>query len=52
MAVGLGARGFLSAPLLAKYLTSIISGEKPPFDEAICHALHPARFIVRQLSKK
>lgn len=50
--VGLGSRGFLTAPLLGKYLTSLISGSKTPFNEKIEHALHPARFIIRGLSKK
>lgn len=52
IAAGLGARGFVTAPLIAKYLTAILSGDHYPFDEAICHALHPARFIMRNLSKK
>ncbi len=49
---GLGARGFLSAPLLARYLTAMIAGEKAPITETICHAIHPGRFIIRKLSKK
>lgn len=49
---GLGARGFLSAPILAKYLTSLFVGNAAPFEESICHAIHPARFIIRKLSKK
>lgn len=49
---GLGARGFLSAPILAKYLTSLLVGNTPPFEQSICHAIHPARFIIRNLSKK
>jgi tRNA 5-methylaminomethyl-2-thiouridine biosynthesis bifunctional protein len=50
--VGLGARGFLTAPLLGHYLASIIAGTPSPFDEKIEHALHPARFMIRTLSKK
>ena len=50
--VGLGARGFLTAPLLAIHLTSLISGTPTPLNENIYHALHPARFIIRDLSKK
>ncbi len=50
--VGLGSRGFLTAPLLAKYLSALISGKSMPFDENICNAIHPARFIIRSLSKK
>lgn len=50
--VGLGARGFLTAPLLAKHIVSLLSGIESPLDEKICHAVHPARFIIRDLSKK
>lgn len=49
---GLGSRGFVQAPILGKYLTNIISGLREPFDSDICHALHPARFMIRKLSKK
>jgi|APSaa5957512535_1039671.scaffolds.fasta_scaffold05665_4 tRNA 5-methylaminomethyl-2-thiouridine biosynthesis bifunctional protein len=49
---GLGARGFLSAPILGKYLASMVGGNELPFEEKICHAIHPARFIIRNLSKK
>ena len=52
ISVGLGARGFLSAPILAKHLTSLICGEKSPLEEKICHSLHPGRFVIRALSKK
>lgn len=50
--VGLGARGFLSAPLLGKYFSTLLKGESLPFSEKTYHSLHPARFIVRKLSKK
>jgi len=49
---GLGARGFLSAPILGKYISSMLGGIEPPFEEKVCHAIHPARFIIRNLSKK
>ncbi len=49
---GLGSRGFLTGPLLAKYIVALMSGEYLPFNEKICHAIHPARFITRNLSKK
>ena len=50
--VGLGSRGFLTAPFLGKYLCSVIGGKPLPFREKISNALHPARFIIRGLSKK
>lgn len=52
ISAGLGARGFLTAPLLAAHLTALIRGAKIPFSQQIHHALHPARFIIRNLSKK
>jgi len=52
ISAGLGARGFVTAPLLAKYITAIINGNEKPFSDAISNALHPARFIIRNLSKK
>ena len=50
--VGLGARGFLSAPILAKHLTALIGGTQSPLKDKISNALHPGRFIIRALSKK
>ncbi|WP_417316894.1 bifunctional tRNA (5-methylaminomethyl-2-thiouridine)(34)-methyltransferase MnmD/FAD-dependent 5-carboxymethylaminomethyl-2-thiouridine(34) oxidoreductase MnmC [Emcibacter sp.] len=47
----LGARGFLSAPLLATHLTGILAGNVPPLEKKIIHALHPARFLIRKLIK-
>lgn len=49
---GLGARGFLSAPLLSEYISNLITGKESKFSERVRHALHPARFIIRKLSKK
>ncbi len=50
--VGLGSRGFLTAPLLAKFLASQISGNRLPKNRNLFSAIHPARFIIRKLSKK
>ena len=50
--IGLGARGFLSAPILAKHLTALIIGKKSPLDEKMSNAIHPGRFIIRALSKR
>ena len=52
ISAGLGARGFLTAPLLASVVTTQIRGGKLPISDKIYHALHPARFIIRKLSKK
>ena len=47
----LGARGFLTSPLLAAQLTGLICGNIPPLEQKISHALHPARFLIRELVK-
>ena len=52
ISAGLGSRGFLTAPLLSDYLTSLIRDCKKPIKSQIQHALHPARFMIRKLSKK
>lgn len=48
---GLGARGFLTAPLLAQTIGAIISGKPLPVSPHIYQALHPARFEIRRLIK-
>ncbi|MCC3862128.1 FAD-dependent 5-carboxymethylaminomethyl-2-thiouridine(34) oxidoreductase MnmC [Pseudemcibacter aquimaris] len=49
---GLGARGFLSSPLLSEYLTKMITGDENNLSERVSNALHPGRFMIRKLSKK
>lgn len=49
---GLGSRGFIHAPILGKYLANLMTGTKEVFKPEIMNALHPARFIIRELSKK
>ncbi|MBU2971331.1 bifunctional tRNA (5-methylaminomethyl-2-thiouridine)(34)-methyltransferase MnmD/FAD-dependent 5-carboxymethylaminomethyl-2-thiouridine(34) oxidoreductase MnmC [Pseudoalteromonas sp. C2R02] len=48
---GLGARGLCSAPLSAELLCSELFNEPLPIDLAMNQALHPARFIVRDLKR-
>lgn len=50
--VGYGSRGFIHGPILGKYLTNMLNGDAPLFSPRISNALHPARFIIRRLSKK
>ncbi len=45
------ARGLTSTPLAAELLASLICGEPPPFSRALCRALAPARFIIRDLMR-
>ncbi|WP_417623234.1 bifunctional tRNA (5-methylaminomethyl-2-thiouridine)(34)-methyltransferase MnmD/FAD-dependent 5-carboxymethylaminomethyl-2-thiouridine(34) oxidoreductase MnmC [Paremcibacter congregatus] len=48
---GLGARGFMTAPLLAELISGFIAGDALPLPRSLIEALHPARFMVRALRK-
>jgi len=46
---GFGARGLCSAPLCAEHLIAALNNEPLPLSERVSKAIHPARFIVRDL---
>lgn len=48
---GLGARGFQAAFLAADIIRCLIDGRVTPVSSAIQDALHPGRFIVRDLKR-
>ena len=48
---GLGARGTVAAPLAAEVLVSLATGGPSPVSRDIVHALHPARFTIRDLKR-
>ncbi len=48
---GLGARGFLTAPLLADTLAALIAGSPLPVTGEVYESLHPGRFMIRKLVK-
>lgn len=48
---GLGARGVQTAPLLAEILCAYMSGRPFPVETSIREALHPARFLIRDIKK-
>lgn len=48
---GLGARGFLTAPLAADILAARLAGTPVPQPRSVCDALHPARFLIRRLKR-
>ncbi|WP_135078233.1 bifunctional tRNA (5-methylaminomethyl-2-thiouridine)(34)-methyltransferase MnmD/FAD-dependent 5-carboxymethylaminomethyl-2-thiouridine(34) oxidoreductase MnmC [Terasakiella sp. SH-1] len=48
---GLGARGVQTAPLLADILSSYIDGTACPIENTYREALHPARFLIRDIRK-
>jgi tRNA 5-methylaminomethyl-2-thiouridine biosynthesis bifunctional protein len=46
---GFGARALCSAPLASEHLISSLNNEPRPLSERVSQAIHPARFIVRDL---
>ena len=44
----LGSRGLTTAPLAAELLASELTHSPLPLTKDLCHALHPARFMVRE----
>lgn len=46
---GHGSKGLITAPLASEYLASLISGEPLPISRNIGNALHPARFLIKDL---
>lgn len=49
---GHGSRGLTTCPLAAELLTGMINGEPVAVAEDIRLALHPARFVVRNLKRR
>lgn len=49
---GLGSRGLTYAPLGAEYLADLIEGHLPALPQVLQQAVHPARFLIRDLKKK
>ena len=49
---GLGSRGLSYAPLTAEILASDIANEFPPLETDLRLAMHPARFVIRDLKKR
>ena len=47
----LGARGFLTAPLLAEALAAQVSGLPMPVERTAMDAFHPARFWLREVKR-
>jgi len=46
-----GSRGLTSTPLAAELLASLVCAEPPPLSRALCRAVAPARFIMRDLTR-
>ena len=48
---GLGARGLVTAPLLAAFIVAEMTAAPSPLEREIAEALHPARFFIRDLKR-
>lgn len=48
---GFGARGYQFAPLMANLLADMIAGTPLPLEADLIQAVHPARFLVRNLKR-
>lgn len=51
IAAGYGSRGLATSGLCAEMLAAQITGEPLPLQASLYRNLHPARFLIRQLSK-
>lgn len=49
--LGHGSRGLCYTPLSAELLAAHVTGEPMPLDNTLVQALHPARFIIRDLMR-
>lgn len=49
---GLGSRGLTTAPLAAEVIASLVAGEPWPLERDLVTALHPGRFLVRELKRR
>jgi tRNA 5-methylaminomethyl-2-thiouridine biosynthesis bifunctional protein len=48
----MGSRGLSYAPLTSEVLAAEIAGETLPIEDELRLAMHPARFLIRDLKKK
>lgn len=46
---GHGSKGLITAPLTSEYLAAMICNEPLPLPRSLTAALHPGRFLIRQL---
>lgn len=49
---GFGSHGLQTAPLAAEVLSGLVLGAPVPVADDLADALHPARFLIRELKKK
>ncbi|MCZ4281911.1 bifunctional tRNA (5-methylaminomethyl-2-thiouridine)(34)-methyltransferase MnmD/FAD-dependent 5-carboxymethylaminomethyl-2-thiouridine(34) oxidoreductase MnmC [Kiloniella laminariae] len=51
VSAGYGSRGFVTAPMMADYLTGLICRGTSPIPETFMTAVHPGRFTIRELKR-
>lgn len=49
--IGHGSRGLISTPLAGEYLANLICNETSVYERAVEKAIHPARFLIKQLKR-
>ena len=52
LSIGHGSRGLASTPLAGELLAAMIEGQTPPVAADLAEAVHPARFLVRELNRR
>ncbi len=52
ISTGHGSRGITSAPFAAEIVSSYITGEPQAVDREVLRAIHPARFLVRNIVRR
>ena len=50
--IGHGSKGLITCPLSAEHLASIMTNQPSPLPKDLSNALHPARFIIKQLIRR
>lgn len=51
ISAGHGSRGLVTCPLIGELIAAQLHGDPPPLERALIHALHPARFLIRELRR-
>lgn len=52
VSIGHGSRGITSTHLAAEILASYICGDPQPIDQDVLEAIHPARFLIRNIIRR
>jgi tRNA 5-methylaminomethyl-2-thiouridine biosynthesis bifunctional protein len=50
--IGHGSKGLITCPLSAEHLASMMLNHPSPLPKNLSNAIHPARFVIKQLIKR